>query len=89
MTCPMELNKEPENNLDLVRFSMPASEHERLVNAFLQEQFGGYNLADSGQQRTRQVLDAMVVSRNEDGMCVLEPQQCHVFYKHRNDALQA
>lgn len=31
----------------------------------------------------------MVVSRSEDGMCVLEPQQCHVFYKHRNDALQA
>ena len=31
----------------------------------------------------------MVVSRDEDGMCVLEPQQCHVFYKHRNDALQA
>ena len=89
MTFLMELNKELENNLDLVRFSMPASEHERLVNAFLQEQFGGYNLADSGQQRTRQVLEAMVVSRNEDGMCVLEPQQCHVFYKHRNDALQA
>lgn len=89
MTFPMELNKEPENNLDLVRFSMPASEHERLVNAFLQEQFGGYDLADSGQQRTRQVLEAMVVSRSEDGMCMLEPQQCHVFYKHRNDALQA
>ena len=78
-----------EYRFDLVRFSMPASEHERLVNAFLQEQFGGYDPADSGQQRTRQVLEAMVVSRGEDGMCVLEPQQCHVFYKHRNDALQA
>ena len=89
VTFLMELNKEPENNLDLVRFSMPSSEHERLVNAFLQEQFGGYDPADSGQQRTRQVLEAMVVSRGEDGMCVLEPQQCHVFYKHRNDALRA
>lgn len=89
VTFLMELNEEPENELDLVRFSMPASEHERLVNAFLQEQFGGYDPADSGQQRTRQVLEAMVVSRSEDGMCMLEPQQCHVFYKHRNDALQA
>ena len=89
VTFLMELNEEPENDLDLVRFSMPASEHERLVNAFLQEQFGGYDPADSGQQRTRQVLEAMVVSRSEDGMCMLEPQQCHVFYKHRNDALQA
>lgn len=89
MTFLMDLNKEPENKLDLVRFSMPSSEHERLVNAFLQEQFGGYDPADSGQQRTRQVLEAMVVSRGEDRMCVLEPQQCHVFYKHRNDALQA
>ena len=89
VTFLMELSKEPENELDLVRFSMPASEHERLVNAFLQEQFGGYDPADSGQQRTRQVLEAMVVSRSEDGMCVLEPQQCHVFYRHRNDALQA
>ena len=69
MTFLMELNKEPENELELVRFSMPASEHERLVNAFLQEQFGGYDPADSGQQRTRQVLEAMVVSRSEDGMC--------------------
>ena len=89
VTFLMELNEAPENELDLVRFSMPSSEHERLVNAFLQEQFGGYDPADSGQQRTRQVLEAMVVSRSEDGMCVLEPQQCHVFYKHRNDALQA
>ena len=88
-TFLMELNEEPENELDLVRFSMPASEHERLVNAFLQEQFGGYDPADSGQQRTRQVLEAMVISRSKDGMCVLEPQQCHVFYKHRDDALQA
>lgn len=32
VTFLMELNKEPENELDLVRFSMPASEHERLVN---------------------------------------------------------
>ena len=87
VTFLMELNE--ANELDLVRFSMPSSEHERLVNAFLQEQFGGYDPADSGQQRTRQVLEAMVVSRGEDGMCVLEPQQCHVFYKHRNDALQA
>ena len=31
----------------------------------------------------------MVISRSKDGMGVLEPQQCHVFYKHRNDALQA
>ena len=89
VTFLMELNEAPENELDLVRFSMPSSEHERLVNAFLQEQFGGYDPADSGQQRTRQVLEAMVVSRSEDGMCVLEPQQCHVLYKHRNDALQA
>ena len=85
----MELNDTPENKLDLVRFCMPASEHERLVNTFLQEQFGGYDPADSEQQRTRKVLEAMVVSRGENGMCVLEPQQCHVFYKHRNDALQA
>ena len=74
VTFLMELNEEPENELDLVRFSMPASEHERLVNAFLQEQFGGYDPADSGQQCTRQVLEAMVVSRSEDGMCMLEPQ---------------
>ena len=85
----MELSETPENELDLVRFSIPASEHEHLVNAFLQEQFGGYDPSDSGQQRTRQVLEAMVMSRGDDGMCALEPQQCHVFYKHRNDALQA
>ena len=36
VTFLMELNEAPENELDLVRFSMPSSEHERLVNAFLQ-----------------------------------------------------
>lgn len=83
----MELDGGAREQTNLVRFSMPASEHERLVNAFLQEQFGRVQPADSGQQRTRQVLEAMVISRSKDGMCVLEPQQCHVFYKHRNDAL--
>ncbi len=89
VTFGMQRNPSPANELDQVSFTLPASEHERLIRLFFEEQFGGWDPDDPAQVQTRQVLDAMVIGKSEDGnICTLEPQQCHVFYRHRNDALE-
>ncbi len=87
ITFSVEENPSPRNNLDKVTFKLPVDEFDRLIDLFFEEQFGGYSDADDMQVRTRQVLLAMAVSVDDAGMCTLEPQQSHVFYKHRNDAL--
>ena len=88
VTFFMEENASPRNDQEKVTFKLPEAEFERMVDLFFEEQFGGYSEVDDMQVRTRQVLEAMVVSVDGDGMCTLEPQQSHVFYKHRNDALK-
>lgn len=87
VTFSVKENPHPRNDLDKVTFTLPVEEFERLIDLFFEEQFGGYSDADDMQVRTRQVLLAMAVSVDDDGVCTLEPQQSHVFYKHRNDAL--
>ena len=88
VTFFMEENPNPRNDQEKVTFKLPEAEFERMVDLFFEEQFGGYSEVDDMQVRTRQVLEAMVVSVDGNGMCTLEPQQSHVFYKHRNDALE-
>lgn len=87
VTFFVEENPNPRNELDKVTFKLPVDEFDRLIDLFFEEQFGGYSDADDMQVRTRQVLLAMAVSVDDGGLCTLEPQQSHVFYKHRDDAL--
>ncbi len=88
VTFYMEENPNPRNDQEKVTFKLPEAEFERMIDLFFEEQFGGYSEVDDMQVRTRQVLEAMVTSVDANGMCTLEPQQSHVFYKHRNDALE-
>lgn len=89
VTFSLARNPDPANELDQVTFTLPATEYERLIRLFFEEQFGGWDPEDEMQAQTRRVLDAMVTKKSEDGATyTLEPQQCHVFYRHRNDALE-
>ncbi len=88
VTFSLERNPDPANELDQVIFTLPATEYDRLIRLFFEEQFGGWDPEDEAQAQTRRVLDAMIAGKSADGATyTLEPQQCHVFYRHRNDAL--